>query len=121
MAPPIMEWRCLVYSKNYRINLTLTVILCHANCCRCASVASFPWSSFSQSKPIGGKTCVPASNLACRSSRTAVLVWLLPLSSDVIHPQDMFDPSVFDIRMVMGVLVCVALIAYAIFRLFVRK
>ncbi|CAM9395587.1 unnamed protein product [Pylaiella littoralis] len=34
---------------------------------------------------------------------------------------DMFDPSVFDIRMVMGVLVCVALMAYAIFRLFVRK
>eukprot|EP00752_Nemacystus_decipiens_P008132 g7272.t1 len=34
---------------------------------------------------------------------------------------DMFDPSVFDIRMVMGVLVCVALLAYAIFRLFVRK
>lgn len=33
----------------------------------------------------------------------------------------MFDPSVFDIRMVMGVLACVALIAYAIFRLFVRK
>lgn len=36
-------------------------------------------------------------------------------------PADMFDPSVFDIRMVMGVLVCVALLAYAIFRLFVRK
>lgn len=35
--------------------------------------------------------------------------------------EDMFDPSVFDIRMVMGVLVCVALMAYAIFRLFVRK
>lgn len=34
---------------------------------------------------------------------------------------DMFDPSVFDIRMVMGVLVAVALVAYAIFRLFVRK
>lgn len=35
--------------------------------------------------------------------------------------KDMFDPSVFDIRMVMGVLLCVALVAYAIFRLFVRK
>eukprot|EP00903_Cladosiphon_okamuranus_P012145 g11394.t1 len=34
---------------------------------------------------------------------------------------DMFDPSVFDIRMVMGVLVCVAVLAYAVFRLFVRK
>ncbi|CAM9492183.1 unnamed protein product [Ectocarpus sp. 13 AM-2016] len=34
---------------------------------------------------------------------------------------DMFDPSVFDIRMVMGVLACVSLLAYAIFRLFVRK
>ncbi|CAM9611260.1 unnamed protein product, partial [Hapterophycus canaliculatus] len=33
----------------------------------------------------------------------------------------MFDPSVFDIRMVMGVLLCVALLAYAVFRLFVRK
>lgn len=35
--------------------------------------------------------------------------------------EDMFDPSVFDIRMVMGVLLCVALVAYAIFKLFVRK
>lgn len=34
---------------------------------------------------------------------------------------DMFDPSVFDIRMVLAVLAVVSLVAYAIFRLFVRK
>ncbi|CAN0351329.1 unnamed protein product [Ascophyllum nodosum] len=34
---------------------------------------------------------------------------------------DMFDPSVFDIKMVMGVLVVVAVVAYAVFRLFVRR
>lgn len=40
---------------------------------------------------------------------------------DGIWPADMFDPSVFDIRMVMGVLVVVALVAYGTFKLFVRK
>ena len=39
----------------------------------------------------------------------------------VSYGPDMFDPSVFDIKMVMGVLVVVAVVAYAVFRLFVRR
>lgn len=42
-------------------------------------------------------------------------------SSSIGDLADMFDPSVFDIRMVLAVLAAVGLIAYGIFRLFVRK